>query len=260
MSSESVPPLPPTHQHAGMSRSDSFAMSIAMGQTPPPKEQLKPEERREPFFIGNNDIYDLKHFHIPKHYQPFLENMLASHGMLVDRVEKLAEDMANDYYGHTIHLICVLKGGSTFFYDLCNAIKRFHNYTEQTYIPFTFDFIRVKSYAGTESTGKVKISGMDVQTLKGKHVVFVEDIIDTGLTMTSLLDYMNKEVKPASVRVASLVEKRTSKSCGFKADYVGFSIPDKFVVGYCLDFNEVFRDLSHLAVINTAGYEKFKDF
>lgn len=99
---------------------------------------------------------------------------------------------------------------------------------------------------------------MDMATLKGKHVLFVEDIIDTGLTMKTLIKYMNDTVEPASCRVASLVEKRTVRSTGFKADYVGFSIPDKFVVGYCLDFNEVFRDLSHLAVINNTGFEKYK--
>jgi hypoxanthine phosphoribosyltransferase len=84
----------------------------------------------------------------------------------------------------------------------------------------------VKSYEGTESTGHVQITGCDVTKLVGKHVLFIEDIIDTGLTMSSLLKYLNEHVKPASVRVASLVEKRTHKSCGFKADYVGFSIPD----------------------------------
>lgn len=87
-------------------------------------------------------------------------------------------------------------------------------------------FFRVQSYEGTESTGNVRITGCDVTKLAGKHVLFCEDIIDTGLTMTSLLKYLKEHVKPASIRVASLVEKRTHRSCGFKADYVGFSIPD----------------------------------
>jgi len=146
------------------------------------------------------------------------------------------------------------------FSPISVTLRRFHDYTRQTYIPYTFDFIRVQSYEGTESTGKVQITGCDVSKLTGKHVLFVEDIIDTGLTMTSLLKYLKDSVKPASVRVASLVEKRTHRSCGFKADYVGFSIPDAFVVGYCLDFNEVFRDLKHLAIINEDGFKHFKDF
>jgi hypoxanthine phosphoribosyltransferase len=227
--------------------------------TPPPKDQLSSDKRRDPLFITDDLTLDLQHFYLPQHYQGALQEILVPHGMIVDRVEKLASDITADYRGHTIHLVCVLKGGSTFFYDLCSALRRFHDYGSQNNIPYTFDFIRVKSYEGTESTGKVQISGMDVKELAGKHVLFVEDIIDTGLTMTSLLAYMNEEVKPASVRVASLVEKRTVRSCGFKGDYVGFSIPDKFIVGYCLDFNEVFRDLNHIGVISKEGFEKFKD-
>jgi len=85
---------------------------------------------------------------------------------------------------------------------------------------------RVKSYEGTDSTGEVAITGCELSALRGKHVLFVEDIIDTGLTMSKLKEYLNSHIEPASVRVASLLEKRTSKSSGFKADYVGFSIPD----------------------------------
>ena len=96
--------------------------------------------------------------------------------------------------------------------------------------------------------------------LRGKHVLFVEDIIDTGLTMTKLIEYMHEHVQPLSVRVTALVEKRTPHSCGFKADYVGFSVPDKFIVGYCLDYNEAFRDMNHIGVLAPEGIEEFKDY
>ncbi len=92
------------------------------------------------------------------------------------------------------------SGGSTFFGDLCKALRRFHDYARLNYIPYTFDFIRVKSYEGTESSGHVQITGCDVSKLAGKHVLFIEDIIDTGLTMSSLLKYLNDQIKPASVR------------------------------------------------------------
>eukprot|EP01038_Epipyxis_sp_PR26KG_P006531 gene6531-8973_t len=210
--------------------------------------------RNEPLYISDEVAIDLKHFYIPEHYQETLDSLLVPHGMIINRVEKLAYDITQDYRGETIHLLCVLKGGSTFFQNLCDAIRKFHDYARMNYIPYTFDFIRVKSYEGTDSTGEVKISGCDVTKLTGRHVIFVEDIIDTGLTMTKCLTYMQEHVKPATVKVASLVEKRTSRSCGFKADYVGFSIPDKFVVGYCLDYNEVYRDLVHLAVINEVRF------
>jgi hypoxanthine phosphoribosyltransferase len=217
------------------------------------------QNRREPYYVQDDEALDLSHFYIPQHYQETLKSLLVPGGMIMDRIEKLAYDISQDYEGETIHMLCVLKGGSTFFGDLSQALRRFHDYARLSYIPYTFDFVRVKSYEGTESTGKVDIQGVDVSQLAGKHVLFVEDIIDTGLTMSSLLTYLNDQIKPASVRVASLVEKRTTRGCGFKADYVGFSIPDVFVVGYCLDYNECFRDLNHLAVINQVGMERFRN-
>jgi hypoxanthine phosphoribosyltransferase len=216
--------------------------------------------RREPLFIEpEGSRIGLEHFYIPEHYQDSLDSLLIPHGQILDRIEKLAYDIIQDYQGVTIHLLCVLKGGSTFFQHLSNALRKFHDYKRSAHIPFTFDFVRVKSYSGTESTGTVQISGVDLASLAGRHVIFVEDIIDTGLTMTQLLKFMHEQVAPASVRVASLLEKRTVKSCGYQADYVGFSIFDAFVVGFCLDYNEVFRDLPHIAVINANGIEKYRD-
>eukprot|EP00128_Syssomonas_multiformis_P007751 Colp12_sorted_trinity150504_noHs@10618 len=216
--------------------------------------------RREPFFVNDLTSMPLEHFYIPAHYQDTLGGLMIASGAIHDRIEKLAYDIIQDYNGQTVHLICVLKGGATFFSDLSSAMKKFHNYNREKYIPYTFDFIRVKSYEGTSSTGNVKIDNIDVSSLAGKHVLFVEDIIDTGLTMSRLLAYLKDHVKPASIRVASLLEKRTERSCGFKADYVGFSVPDEFAVGYCLDYNEAYRDLTHIGVINKAGIEKFRDY
>eukprot|EP00600_Ochromonadales_sp_CCMP1393_P008005 CAMPEP_0174971272 /NCGR_PEP_ID=MMETSP0004_2-20121128/9890_1 /TAXON_ID=420556 /ORGANISM="Ochromonas sp., Strain CCMP1393" /LENGTH=234 /DNA_ID=CAMNT_0016221183 /DNA_START=138 /DNA_END=842 /DNA_ORIENTATION=- len=217
--------------------------------------------RREPYIVSDKKVYmGLDYFYIPAHYKDVLSSILIPYGAIMDRVEKLAYDITQDYNGQTIHVLCVLKGASTFFGDLTSAIMKFHNYARETYIPYTFDFIRVKSYEGTSSTGNVQISGCDLSSFAGKHVLFVEDIVDTGLTMSRAIDYLRANCNPKSVRVVSLLEKRTDKSCGFKADYVGFSIPDEFVVGYCLDYNEVYRDLPHIAVINQAGIEKFRHF
>jgi hypoxanthine phosphoribosyltransferase len=83
--------------------------------------------RREPFYIEDDQALDPKHFYIPQHYQAEIQHLLVPHGMIVDRVEKLAYDIAQDYEGHTIHMLCVLKGGSTFFGDLCKALRRFHD-------------------------------------------------------------------------------------------------------------------------------------
>jgi len=123
--------------------------------------------------------------------------------------------------------------------------------------PLTFDFIRVKSYAGTETTGEVSIEslGVDLSEMKGRHIMLCEDIIDTGSTMLKLIPYL-QSFEPASVKVATLLTKRTPKSKGFVADYIGFSIPDHFVVGYCLDYNEVFRDMAHICVMAPAGIQR----
>jgi hypoxanthine phosphoribosyltransferase len=214
--------------------------------------------RLPPIVIESASQQSKEHFLIPPHYDDSVETILISHGMIMDRVQKLAADIRNLYEGETIHLLCVLKGGSAFFQDLQVCLRNFHNFTKQDYIPFTFDFIRAKSYEGTESTGTVKVSGCDLDKLAGKNVLLVEDIIDTGTTMSMLVPLL-EEYQPKSLRVASLLEKRTPKSCGYKADFVGFSVPDEFVIGYCLDYNDAFRDMNHICVISKVGIEKYKD-
>jgi len=140
---------------------------------------------------------------------------------------------------------------------LVTALRKFHRYANCKNVPFTYDFIRVKSYENTGSTGTVHISGADPQKLQGKHVLLIEDIIDTGNTMSKLIPCV-QGMGVASLKVASLLEKRTERSCGFKADYCGFTIPDKFVIGYCLDYNDIYRDMLHICVINKTGVEKYK--
>ena len=179
------------------------------------------------------------------------------HGMICDRISKLAVDIVKAYrfgeLGTRVTMLCVLKGGHQFFSDLCNALKRL-TLTGVSEPPLTFDFIRVKSYSNMESSGKPKIeaTGTDLSALKGKHVLVVEDIIDTGTTMSMLVPHLST-FGAQSVRVATLLQKRTPKSNGFKGDYIGFSIPEKFVVGYCLDYNEIFRDMDHICVMSEAG-------
>jgi hypoxanthine phosphoribosyltransferase len=177
-------------------------------------------------------------------------------GLITDRVEKLAQDIRQTYEGKTIHILCVLKGGAAFFHDLIEKLRLFHKYNTCDYVPYTFDFIKVKSYEGLQSTGNVEVSGADVSKFKGKHLLLVEDIIDTGTTMAKLVPYL-RSAEPASIRVASLLEKRNPDSCGFLGDFVGFSIPNKFVIGSCLDYNEIFRDLDHICIINDAGVAKW---
>lgn len=180
--------------------------------------------------------------------------------MIKDRVKKIAVDIVKAYkfseVGTRVTMLCVLKGGHQFFSDLCNELKQL-TLTGVRSPPLTFDFIRVKSYANTESTGDVKIEsiGVDLKALAGRHVLLVEDIIDTGTTMAMLVPYL-KSYGPTTVRVATLLQKRTPKSNGFKPDFTGFSIPDKFVVGYCLDYNEIYRDMEHICIMNESGIKR----
>uniref|UniRef100_A0A8C5FQE2 Hypoxanthine phosphoribosyltransferase n=1 Tax=Gadus morhua TaxID=8049 RepID=A0A8C5FQE2_GADMO len=195
--------------------------------------------------------YDLDLFCIPKHYAADLERVYIPHGLILDRTERLAREIMKDMGGHHIVALCVLKGGYKFFADLLDYIKALNRNSDQS-IPMTVDFIRLKSYSNDQSTGDIKvIGGDDLSTLTGK------DIIDTGKTMMTLLQLL-KQYKPKMVKVASLLVKRTPRSVGYRPDFVGFEIPDKFVVGYALDYNEYFRDLNHICVISESGKEKYK--
>ncbi|KAJ1961323.1 hypoxanthine phosphoribosyltransferase 1, partial [Dimargaris xerosporica] len=159
--------------------------------------------------------------------------------------------------GRQLVACCVLKGGHQFFADLMNQMKKWITKSRK-HIPLSLEFIKVKSYVNDRSTGDVQISltEEELKDLEGKHLLIVEDIIDTGNTMVRLLKVL-EQYNPASVRVASLLLKKTPLSCGYIPDYVGFAIPDAFVVGYALDYNEHFRDLDHICVINETGKVKY---
>ncbi|CAK7312433.1 Hypoxanthine-guanine phosphoribosyltransferase [Vulpes lagopus] len=192
---------------------------------------------RSPSVVISDDEpgYDLDLFCIPHHYAEDLEKVFIPHGLIMDRTERLARDVMKEMGGHHIVALCVLKGGYKFFADLLDYIKALNRNSDGS-IPMTVDFIRLKSYC---------------------NVLIVEDIIDTGKTMQTLLSLV-KEHNPKMVKVASLLVKRTPRSVGYKPDFVGFEIPDKFVVGYALDYNEYFRDLNHVCVISETGKAKYK--
>ncbi|KFW12013.1 Hypoxanthine-guanine phosphoribosyltransferase, partial [Eurypyga helias] len=223
--------------------------------------------------IGDDEQgYDLDLFCIPKHYADDLEKVYIPHGLIMDRTERLAREIMKGMGGHHIVALCVLKGGYKFFADLLDYIKALNRNSDKS-IPMTVDFIRLKSYCNDQSTGDIKvIGGDDLSTLTGKklenatltcliffltRVFYLQDIIDTGKTMKTLLSLL-KQYNPKMVKVASLLVKRTPRSVGYRPDFVGFEVPDKFVVGYALDYNEYFRDLNHICVISETGKQKYK--
>ena len=203
------------------------------------------------------DGYDIDKFCIPKHYEEDIEKVVIPKGLVLDRTERIARDIFKDLDpNQPIAALCVLKGGYQFFNDLLYYLGQLNANMNRS-CQLSVDFIRLKSYADDQSTGKVKVIGSDdLDSLKGKTVLVVEDIVDTGRTMTKLLSIL-QQYKPHTVKVVSLLVKRTSRSCGYRPDYMGFEIPDKFLVGYALDYNEYFRDLNHICVISENGKKKY---
>ncbi|XP_074658985.1 hypoxanthine-guanine phosphoribosyltransferase-like [Tubulanus polymorphus] len=200
--------------------------------------------------------YPLHLFCVPKHYEDALDHVMVPAGLVNDRIERLATEVITAFNYEPIVALCVLKGGYKFFGDLLDKIKQMNRTMDES-IPIAIDFIRLKSYVDDQSCGNVEVIGGDcLSNLTGKNVLVVEDIIDTGNTMKCLLNMLDK-YKPKSVKVASLLVKRTDKSIGYRPEYIGFEVPDKFVVGYALDYNEYFRDLSHICVINEHGRQKY---
>ncbi|KAI9313096.1 phosphoribosyltransferase-like protein [Dichotomocladium elegans] len=192
--------------------------------------------------------YSLDHFVIPKHYEKDVSSILIPHG---DRIQKLARLIAEDASGPLV-VCCILKGGHQYFADLVNAIKALTKANGHS-VPLSLEFIRVKSYKNDQSEGvTISLTEGECRDFAGKNLLIVEDIIDTGKTMVKLLERL-REYNPKSVKVTSLLIKKTDRSNGYVPDYVGFAIPDAFVVGYALDYNEYFRDLDHICVISEHG-------
>ncbi|KAF0877023.1 RHG21 protein, partial [Crocuta crocuta] len=195
--------------------------------------------------------YDLNLFTYPQHYYGDLEYVLIPHGIIVDRTERLAKDIMKDIGNCDIMVLCVLKGGYKFCADLVEHLKNISRNSDR-FVSMKVDFIRLKSYRNDQSMGEMQIiGGNDLSTLAGKvyalglnlSVLFAKDVVGTGRTMKALLSSIEK-YKPNMIKVASLLVKRTPRSDGFRPDYVGFEIPNLFVVGYALDYNEYFRDLN----------------
>ena len=156
-----------------------------------------------------------------------------------DRVREMAAQIDADYPDGTLYLIGILKGGCIFLADLARAIRR----------PVRFDFLGTSSYGSrTTSSGEVKLTkDLDV-TIEGAHVLVVEDIVDTGITLTYLL-HLLRQRKPKTLRVAALLDKPARHQRPVKLDYLGFSIPSEFVVGYGLDYAEDYRGLEDICVL-----------
>lgn len=158
----------------------------------------------------------------------------------VDRkIQEIGTQISKDYEGKEIHLICVLKGGSFFMCELAKRIT----------VPVSLDFMSVSSYGGdTKSSGVVKIVKDLDDSILGKDVLVIEDIVDSGRTLSYLLE-MLRDRGPKSLKLCTLLDKPSRRVVDVKVDYTGFEIPDEFVVGYGLDYDQRYRNLPFIGVV-----------
>ena len=155
------------------------------------------------------------------------------------KIAEIGKQISDDYAGESVHLLCILKG-SVFF--TCELAKRIT-------VPVSLDFMSVSSYGdGTKSSGIVKIAKDLDETIEGKNVIVIEDIIDSGRTLHYLLDVLQKR-NPKSMKLCTLLDKPDRRVVDVKVDYTGFAIPDEFVVGYGLDYAQKYRNLPYIGVV-----------
>ena len=167
-------------------------------------------------------------------------NVLLSEEEVDAKIKAIGEQISKDYEGKQVHLVCVLKGGSFFMCELAKRIT----------FPVSLDFMSVSSYGSeTKSSGVVKIVKDLDEPIKGKNVIVVEDIVDSGRTLSYLLE-MLKDRGPESLRLCTLLDKPERRVVDVNVDYTGFQIPDEFVVGYGLDYDQRYRNLPYIGVIS----------
>ena len=173
-----------------------------------------------------------------------IKEVLVSTEAIATRVKEIGDEISADYAGKDILMIGVLRGAVIFMADLARAISR----------PVAIDFMAVSSYgAATHSSGVVRILKDLDEDIEGKHLLIVEDIIDSGLTLKYLVENL-KSRKPASIKVCTLLSKPSRRKVDVPVDYNGFTIPDQFVVGYGLDYAEKYRNLPFIGVLKPESY------
>lgn len=176
-----------------------------------------------------------------------IDHILVTEEQLKAKVHELGAQITRDYAGRDLLLVSILKGSVVFMADLMRAIQ----------MPCGIDFMVVSSYGGanTTSTGLVKIIKDLDQDLSGKDLLIVEDILDTGITLSHLVP-MLKLRNPASVRLCTILSKPSRRKADIEPDYLGFEVPDEFVVGYGLDYDENYRNLPYVGVLKPEVYSK----
>ncbi len=181
-----------------------------------------------------------------RNYHDFLEEVLISEDSLQKRIAELGTEISKDYEGHTPHLVCILRGGVLFLADLIRHIT----------VPNTIDFMAVSSYgAGArQTTGQVRITLDLKEDIHNRDVLLVEDIVDSGYTIATVLEFLQTR-HPKSLKVCTLLDKVERREIEVPIDYCGFKIADKFVFGFGLDLDELYRNLPFIGAVNPERYQ-----
>ena len=197
-----------------------------------------------------------ENFNIIKRYRECISSVLIPNDKIIARFDELAVDIVNYYKDRPFVILVILKGAVVAFGDLIKSITKAYENSEYENNLF-FEFVQLKSYENTGSTGKVEIIVDQALDVKGKEILVVEDIVETGHTMRKLISHL-KELQPKDIQVFSVMLKVGKTEFEFPIEFVAFLIPDKFVIGYGMDFNQYFRDIPHLCIISKEGIKKFK--
>lgn len=172
-----------------------------------------------------------------------IQQILITEEQLKHRIAELAQILTEEYHDKNPLFVGILKGVVVFYADMVRAVQ----------IPCQFDFLAVSSYQGTTSSGQLSYQKDISFDLKGRHVVILEDILDTGITLKSVVEHL-AAMEPASLKICTLMDKPERRQADVQADYVGFTIPNQFVVGYGLDYNEQYRNLPFVGVLKPEVY------
>lgn len=176
-----------------------------------------------------------------------IEKILLSEQQIQARIQELGEVLTKEYADKNPVIVGVLKGVVVFYADMIRHIQ----------VPCQLDFMWLSSYAGTDSTGKMLVRQDVSADIEGRHVLILEDIFDTGNSLEFTVNHLKKQ-NPASIKICTLLDKPERRRAGvtLKADYVGFTIPNAFVVGYGLDYNEKYRNLPYVGILKPEVYAK----
>lgn len=211
------------------------------------------DKRGNYIYIADEDTLSPDMVSVSRKYKPYLKNILITNRTIKDRIKNISQNILDDFQNQEIIFICVLRGAFRFCRDL---LKRVEKDSYQAQCVNKLEFIRARSYTN-DVQEEVLIEGLDILDLKDKYVVIIEDMVDKGKTLMNVRDAVLKK-EPSSLKICVLAYKRNTENIYVIPDYIGFSLPNEWIVGYNIDYNGFFRDMPHVAVLNEEGKVHFR--